>query len=281
MITVLLALAAAALFALGAVLQQRVAMAYPDRVANRPEFMLRLCRHPAWLAGVAATVAGFVFHAAALGTGEIVVVEPILSLTLVLALPLGALLSKQRITERDVVSSVVVAVALGVFLVLSHPAAGIDDPSAGAWVLNAGFCLAAGAVLTVGGLRQPPAMKAALIGSAAGVLFGLHAVLTKGMVVQFDNGILGPFETWQVYGVLVLGWVSLTLAQISYQAGDLPPAIATQSIGAPVVAVVLGVTLFEERLHHTLVGHVLSVASLAVMMAGLAALAFRSEPVEA
>jgi drug/metabolite transporter (DMT)-like permease len=280
-ITVLLALAAAGLFALGAVLQQRIAMAYPDHVAHRAMFMLQLCRHPTWLAGVAATAGGFVFHAAALGTGEIVVVEPILSLTLVLALPLGALLSKQRITQRDLVASVVVAAALGAFLVLSNPAAGIDEPSAGAWVLNGGICLAAGAALTIGGLRQPPAMKATLVGAAAGVLFGLHAAVTKGMVEQFDNGILGPLESWQLYGVLVLGWISLTVAQISYQAGDLPPAISTQSIGSPIVAIVLGVTLFEERIHHTVIGHVLSLAALTVMMAGLAALALRPEPAKA
>jgi hypothetical protein len=50
----------------------------------------------------------------------------------VLALPLGALLSEQRITRRDVLASSLVALALGAFLVLSNPEAGIDEPSAAA-----------------------------------------------------------------------------------------------------------------------------------------------------
>ena len=71
--TVALALVAALLFALGNVLQQRVAMGFPDRLANSALFLLRLGRDPVWLLGTAVILLGFVFHAAALASGQIVV----------------------------------------------------------------------------------------------------------------------------------------------------------------------------------------------------------------
>lgn len=275
--TVVLALAAALLFALGNVLQQRVAMRFPDRLAHSTLFLVRLAREPVWLAGTAVILLGFVFHAGALASGQIVVVQPILALTLVLALPLGARLSAQRIERRDAVAAVVVTLALAAFLVISDPAEGIDDPAAGAWIAAAAAALVPAALLTAAGLHGRPAIKAALVGTAAGVIFGLHGALVKGMVGEFDNGVLGPLESWELYAVLVGAVVGMTIGQISLQAGDLPPAIATQSIATPIVGVALGVTLFEEAIHDTDTGVVLSLLSLAVMLAGTAALALRRD----
>ena len=275
--TIVFALVAALLFALGNVLMQRIAMRYPDGEADSPLFLLRLVRQPVWVAGMGVILVGFVFHSAALSGGEIVVVQPILSLTLVLSLPLGVWLSAQRIGRRDVLLSVLVTAALGAFLVLSNPAQGIEDPSNAAWLVAAVAALVPSAALTAAGLGRGPAVKAALVGSAAGVMFGLHGALVKGMVEQFDTGILGPVESWELYAVLLLAVVSMTVSQISFQPGDLPPAIATQSIATPVVGVVLGVTLFEEAIHDTTAGTVASVVALAVMVVGIAGLSARRD----
>ncbi len=85
-----LALAAALFFALGTVLQQRVAASASAEEAAKLGFLLRLARRPAWLAGIASDAAGFVCHAAALAAGRLVVVQPILATSLVFALPIGA-----------------------------------------------------------------------------------------------------------------------------------------------------------------------------------------------
>jgi drug/metabolite transporter (DMT)-like permease len=275
-LTILLALVAALLFALGNVLEQRVAMGFPDRLANSALFMVRLARNPVWLLGTAVILIGFGFHAGALASGQIVVVQPILALTLVMALPLGARLSAQRVSRRDVAAAIVVTVALAAFLVLSAPAEGIDDPAGTAWVVASAAVLVPTALLAAAGLHARPGVKAALVGAAAGVVFGLHGALVKAMVARFDDGVLGPLTSWELYAVLAGAVVGMTLSQISLQAGDLPPAIATQSIATPVVGVVLGVTLFEEAIHDTAAGTVASVAALAVMAAGTAALAYRN-----
>jgi drug/metabolite transporter (DMT)-like permease len=104
------------------------------------------------------------------------------------------------------------------------------------------------------GTCSSPAVKAALLGAAAGILFGFHGALVKGMVEQFDNGVLGPLESRELYAVIVGALISVTVRQISFEPGDLPPAMATQSIAAPVVGVVFGVILFGETLHDSAAG---------------------------
>ena len=58
--------------------------------------LIRLARRPRWLAGVAADALGFAAQAAALGMGRIVTVQPLLSTSVVFALPLGAKLGGRR-----------------------------------------------------------------------------------------------------------------------------------------------------------------------------------------
>jgi drug/metabolite transporter (DMT)-like permease len=279
MLTVLLALIASVLFALGNVLQQRIAMGYSDGEADSPWFLLKLVRSPVWLAGMAIILVGFCFHAGALSGGEIVVVQPILSLVLVLSLPLGVWLSNQHIGRREVVLSAVVTIALAAFLVLSNPAAGVEHPTGSSWLVAAAAVVVPVAALVAAGIGRSLAAKAALVGTAAGILFGLHGALVKGAVEQFDSGILGPLESWEAYAVVVGAIVGLSLAQISLQPGVLPPAMATQSIATPVVGVALGVTLFEETIHDSTLGLVASLAALAVMMAGIAGLSMRPRSV--
>lgn len=281
MLAIVLALVAALLFALGNVLQQRIAMSKGDDVAHSALFMVDLARSPVWLLGIGATLVGFVFHSAALGAGRLVVVQPTLALTLVFALPLGVWLSAQRITRRDVAASIAVTAGLVAFLVLGEPAEGRDDAPGDAWLVAGVASLGISALLTAGGLRRSPAVKAALLGTAAGVLFGLHAALIKATVGQFDEGILGPLVHWQLYAVVILAWVSMTIAQISLQPGVLPPAIATASIVTPLVGVVLGVTLFQETLHDTTLGVALSILALAVVFVGIVVLAMGEGPARA
>src|SRR5207248_2272347 len=77
-LSILLALLAALLFAVGLVVQQRAAMLQQDDEALRVGFLLRLVRQPVWLLGVLASSVGYVAQAGALGSGRLVVVQPLL-----------------------------------------------------------------------------------------------------------------------------------------------------------------------------------------------------------
>jgi drug/metabolite transporter (DMT)-like permease len=272
---VALALAAALLFSLGTVLQQQVAATASEEEARGAGFLLRLARRPRWLAGIAADALGFVAQAAALGLGRIVVVQPLLATSVVFALPLGARLEHKPVSRPEVLAALAVTAGLGAFLVLADPEGGVEDASAEAWV--ASFVVAAllcGAlVLTARG--RAPVHRAALLGTAAGILFALSAALTKATVEQLDEGVLSVFEHWQLYALLVVGYASMTLSQASLQTGALAPAVATQMALDPVASLFLGTLAFEETIHDSAAAAVAALAAFAVMIAAIAFLALR------
>ena len=83
-----LALLSAFVFGSGVVLQQRVAWDVPAEHAARPGLLIRLVRRPLWLLGMGADVIGFGLQAAALHSGSLVVVQPLIATSLVFTLVL-------------------------------------------------------------------------------------------------------------------------------------------------------------------------------------------------
>ena len=160
MLAVLLALAASFLFATGTVLQQKAAVTASDDQARSAGFLLFLARRPVWLAGVAMDALGFACQAAALGVGQIIV---------------GARITHQRVGPRQVIAAVAVTAGVAAFLVISRPHGGRNDAQLAHW-LAAGIPLAgAAAVLILSAVRRRPGRKAAMVGAAAGRVFGLGA----------------------------------------------------------------------------------------------------------
>jgi drug/metabolite transporter (DMT)-like permease len=268
-----LALVAALLFALGTVLQERVASSQAGEQALRAGFLARLARRPLWLAGVAADAAGFACQAAALGLGRIVIVQPLLATSLVFALPLGAWLARRRVGRREWMAAATVTVALAVFLIVGDPSGGRDDATAAGWLVSGAVAAALCAVLVRAAVGRSPGARATLLGAAAGVLFGLSAALTKATVERLDDGLLDVLADWHVYALVVVGYASMALSQASLQAGVLAPAVATQMALDPCTSLVLGMAAFDERLHDTAAGVAGSLAAVAMMLAGLVALA--------
>ncbi|MCW2953852.1 MAG: hypothetical protein JWQ48_3022 [Conexibacter sp.] len=270
---VLLALAAAVVFALGTVLQQQVAEQSSDDDALRAGFLLQLARRPRWLAGIAADGAGFVFQFLALQAGRLVVVQPVIATSVVFALPFGAWLGGARPGRRELGAAVAVTVGLIAFLIVSDPRGGRSDPTTLAWICSGGACAAASGLLVLAARGRPPGQRAALIGIATGILFGLSALLTKAVGEQLDKGIVDVVADWHLYALIVVGWASMTLSQASLQSGALGAAIATQMAVDPLTSVLLGIFALGERLHETALGAAGSVLALLVMIGGVIVLA--------
>src|SRR5829696_5153993 len=91
-----LALVAALLFALGTVLQQKAGLDEPTE-GDASGLLIQMAKRPVWLAGIAADALGFVAQAIALTIGRLAVVQPLLVASVVFALPLGAVLTGQRV----------------------------------------------------------------------------------------------------------------------------------------------------------------------------------------
>src|ERR1700678_4317058 len=86
---IVLALLSAALFGTGVALQQRPASEVPAEFAARPSLLIRVAQQPAWLAGVAAEIGGFALQVAALRHGSLVVVQPLLTTSLLCTIALS------------------------------------------------------------------------------------------------------------------------------------------------------------------------------------------------
>jgi drug/metabolite transporter (DMT)-like permease len=279
MLAVLLALAASFLFAAGTVVQQKAAVTASDEQARRANFLLLLARRPVWLAGVAMDALGFACQASALGLGQIIVVQPLLATTMVFALPLGARITQQRVGLREVAAAVAVTAGVAAFLVISQPHGGRNDAPLTHW-LAAGLPLAGAAgVLVLAAAHRRPALKAAMLGTAAGLMFGLGAALTKATVDRLDQGPLALLLDWHLFAVIAVGYVSMTLISAALQTRQLAPAIATSMSVDAVISIVLGTVLFGEAIRHTPAAIAGSVAALVVMAAGLAVLA-AAQPAE-
>jgi drug/metabolite transporter (DMT)-like permease len=236
------------LFALGTVLQQRAGVSEPS--AGAPAgLVLRMARRPAWLAGIASDGLGFVAQAAALGTGRLAVVQPLLVASVVFALPLGVRLSGQRVTRGEVAAAALVVVSLVGFLLIARPSGGRSEAPLSDWLVVVVICAAVCAPLALLARRGPAPRRAALLGTGAGVLFALSAALTKAVVDELDDGIFTIFTTWHLYGLVVIGYASMTLNQMALNTGALAPAVATSMAFDPITSVVLGVTLLQEKLN--------------------------------
>jgi hypothetical protein len=87
--------------------------------------------------------------------------------------------------------------------------------------------------------------------------------------------VLAVFEHWQLYALVVVGYVSMTLSQASLQAGALAAAVATQMALDPVASLFLGTLAFDETIHDDTGTLLAALVAFAVMIGGIAFLALR------
>lgn len=273
---VVLSLASAMLFALGTVLQQRAGVSEPSGGAHAG-LVLRMARRPVWLAGIAADGLGFVAQAAALGIGRLAVVQPLLVASVVFALALGVRLSGQRVTGGEVAAAALVVVALVGFLLIASPSGGRSEAPLSDWLVVFVICAAACAPLALLARRGPAPRRAALLGTAAGVLFALSAALTKAVVDELHAGPGRVIASWELYALAVVGYASMTLNQLALNTGALAATMAASTASDPIVSVVLGLALFRESLHLSGLRAVGTLGALAVALLGIAVLALSQE----
>ena len=262
---IVLSLVSAMLFALGTVLQQRAGTSEPSAGAHSG-LVLRMAQRPVWLAGIVSDGLGFVAQAAALAIGRLAVVQPLLVVSVVFALPLGVRLSGQRVHNHEVAAAVLVVVALAGFLTAASPSGGRSEAPLKDWlvvtIIFAAVCLP----IVLLGRRGPAPRRAALLGTAAGLLFGLSAALTKAVIDQLNTGLLHVIGSWELYALIGIGYASMTLNQLALNTGALAATIATSTAADPIVSVVLGLTLFHESLHLGVLGAIGSIAALATAL---------------
>ena len=278
MAAVLLALGAALAYAAASVLQQREARADTGLGAEGTagggiRLVLRLARKPIWLAGLAADALGYGLQAVALGVGELLVVQPVLTSGILFALPVSAWWAGRKLGRSDFAWASVLAIALTVFLLLAGTDGGRNRASPEAWLAFAAFASPVLIVCIVGGARSIGTRRAVLFAFGAGVLFGISAALTKSSVVLLHRHGLGALSYWEPYALAVIGALGFVVNQRAFQAGSLTASLPTLTVVEPVVAAIIGVTMLHETVATSGVLEWLAVAaSVAAMIAATAVL---------
>jgi drug/metabolite transporter (DMT)-like permease len=273
-----LALMAALLFAVAATLQQKGALSLDGVSLAQPMSLVRLVGQRMWLLGTVALLIGYVLQAGALDRGRLAVIQPLLVTTIVFALPLGWLFTNQHVGRREVVGAGVILVGLGAFAIYGDPAGGNDNAPNDEWAIAIVVLGAICAGLLVYGRNGTPTKVAAVYGAVAGILFGISAALTKPTVDFLHEGVGVMLSHWQCYVLAVAGVLGFVLQQVSLGTGRLAPSVATVSVANPIVGVLLGILIFDERLSRPLWHVVVATASLLVALGGAVLISLSSQP---
>ena len=250
------ALGAAVAFAVSATLAHRSAGEVPDAQGLGPRQLLRFIRatlaHPYWLSGIAVSAVGLGLHVLALHAGELAVVQPLMVSGVLFALPLQRRLHHERIRRSELWWALALVTGLAGFLVVATAGAPVHHESADrgpaivAGLLAVGA--AAGCVLVARGRQR--ATAAGLLGVATGIAFAGTATLIKTCTNLLARSPVVLVMSWQLYALLSAGAVGLLLNQLAFQAGPLSASLPAITVVNPLLAVVLGIVVYDENLRH-------------------------------
>jgi drug/metabolite transporter (DMT)-like permease len=282
--TYLLAILAACANATSSVLQRQAGRKIPQGQNLSIRLIGSMLHQPTWFGGILAIIVGFLLQAAALGNGQLSVVEPILVLELPATLLLAMRVFRARLHRREWGAVVAMAAGLAAILYALAPSGGQPEGvSWYAWVIGIGVNLAFIAAMVAWGRRGPAgtgprsgqssAAQAAVLAVGAGAAFGLTAALMKGMVTTFAQGLGTLLSSWQLYGMIATGILGMFLVQSSLNAGRLVAAQPGLTLTDPLVSMLWGTLVFREQVRAgwflavTIVGG-LTVAGAVLVLAG-------------
>ncbi len=260
-----LALASALCVAIGDVMQQRATHGIVDQsLALRQQFA-NLLRNRRWVVGVLILVVSIALQAAALNRGSVLLVQALLVLSLLFAIPFSAKLEQRSVTSREWIWAIVLTAAVTVIVTVGNPQAGRSNASLETWAAVVAVlgpllvgCLVAARIW--GG-----ALAAVLFAFVSGTLWGIFAVLTKGAVHRLGEGGWAVFRYPELYAWILVALGGFVWEQSAFRAGALTASMPTLQVSQPVVAALLGVVVLDESLNTGRAGVVALVVAALVM----------------
>lgn len=276
---IFLAVAASLFTAVSSICQRRGASRVPGGDAFSAKLILRLLGEPVWLLGVGSMVLGFACQATALHFGSLTLVQPILASELLFVFGYIAVVSNRQVRSADWLTASALAAGLGVFLFTASPSGGRPDAGGTLWVLAGLSGLGLVVIVAVAaftplrrGTRPSAARRAALLGVATGISWGFLAAVIKELGSHTGAGLAGIFSTWSLYVLVGVGAASMILASNALRAGPLAASQPGFTIVDPLVASLLGVFIFKDRLRLGPIEIVVEIAALALLAFGVFAL---------
>ena len=198
--------------------------------------------------GTLVLLAGYLFQAGALDRGRLSVIQPLLVSTVVFALPLGYLLTSQQVGRREVSGAVAIVIGLSLFVYFGDPRLGgtrtrptrSGRSRSASSRCSVSWCSSSAAADPRG--RRPctaPSLESCS-GSHRPSRCRRWTISTESVGTMLSH--------WECYALAVIGLLGFAMQQVSLGTGRLAPAVATVSVANPVVAILIGIVLLDERL---------------------------------
>jgi drug/metabolite transporter (DMT)-like permease len=246
-----LALACAALTQLGFLCKHRGANRVPRVEWNRPLRSAGALLRTRWFAiGMAVAAAAWALHVAALSLAPLSVVQAVLSTGVVMLAVLGSALFGCRVPRRQWMGVALTAGGLLLLVMTLPQASGTHSAFAftGLLAFEAGM-LALGALLIAAPrLGAPAHHHGAVLGAAAGTLFGVSDVALKALTGVAGHGAMALLASpWLLVAALASVLAFLASAR-GLQEGDAVPVIACTSTAANVTCILGGIVVFGDAL---------------------------------
>jgi drug/metabolite transporter (DMT)-like permease len=272
-IAALLALSSALCVAIGDVLQQRATHRITDPSLGQLQLFAKLARNQRWRWGVLILIGSIALQAAALDQGSVLLVQALLVLSLLFALPISARLAQRAVSGREWIWAIVLTAAVTVIVTVGNPRAGHSTASPQTWAYVAAVLgpLLVGSIVAARIWGGAPA--AVLFAFVSGALWGIFAVLTKGVVHRLGEGSWAVFVSPELYAWLLVALGGFTWEQSAFRAGALTASMPTLQVSQPVVAALLGVVVLGETLNTGRGGMVALIVAVLVVAAATAELA--------
>ncbi|MFG3248791.1 DMT family transporter [Streptomyces sp. NPDC048187] len=261
-LSVLLSLVSAVAYAGGAIVQEQVA-------ASSPGSQYAPVRRPAWWAAVSLNGLGGLLHVVALALGPLSLVQPLGALTIVFALPMAAFFVGRKAGATAWRGALMATVGLAGLLSL----VGASEAQSLGTAQRAGAALVTGGAvvaLMIAGraAHRHPAVRSILLATASGIAFGMSSVFTKTVAVDWTGGVsAADLPSLAVIGILATA--GMVLSQASYRGAGLAAPLATLTVVNPVVAAVVGITMFGETFRYGTTGTALALSCGVVAAGGL------------
>jgi drug/metabolite transporter (DMT)-like permease len=262
----------AAFYALSSVLEQRAASEEPAKNSLRLNLLVVLAQRRIWLLGMAAGAAGYAMQFIALRKGSLALVQPIFVTGLVMALAGSAAAQHRRLSRREWLANAQILGGIALYIAAAQPGPGHPRGSTLGWILLAATSTAA-VVALIALSRGSPQRRSLALGAATGIVFGVTSAITERTSHRLGISLGHALDDWSPYVLIAVSIGGLVLNQSAFQAGDLKWSLPAITVLEPLVAILIGQTLFHEHVETGALHVSGQILGLAAMVVGVLILA--------
>lgn len=247
----LLAIVASSLMAAGLLMMKSCSAHLPVAAgANLIGAIVTWIREPMWIGGIAVQTAGWICYVIAVSRAPVSAVAVMMQGGIGLFVIASVIVLGERASLREWVGIGAIVVAM-LMLTLSLDSAAVEDSFRPAALLTFTALLAVAALAPMAIARMNASGVAIAI--LSGVAFGLGAMFTKSMTLDFTAAAAAPLAIRvalnpYVYGMLAANLTGMVLLQNSFHSSRAIIAMPLSGAMSNIVPIVGGMLVFSERL---------------------------------